>query len=119
MMEQTSGSVASYRIKFWRALNSKMRTTTRMRFSPDLSARVRTNVILAGKCDSQRHSTTSLSENVVVAKKSYQMLGILSFSDRERALPLSTEITSEPTFVAQKSSMMLSGVSVFREWRKN
>ena len=33
-----------------------------------------------------------LARNVVVAKTSYQMLEILSFSDRERALPLSTEI---------------------------
>ena len=47
--------------------------------------RVRTNVILAGKCDSHRHSSTSFSENVVVAKTSYQMLQILSFIDRERA----------------------------------
>ena len=46
-------------------------------------ARVRTNVILAGKCDSHRHSSTSFSENVVVAKTSYQMLGILSFCYRE------------------------------------
>ena len=37
------------------------------------------------KCVSHHHSTTSLSDNVVVAKTSYQMLGILSFSDRERA----------------------------------
>ena len=29
----------------------------------------------------------SVSEDVVVPKTSYQMLGILSFSDRERALP--------------------------------
>ena len=50
------------------------------------SARVRENVILAGKCGSHRHSTTSFSENVVVAGKSYQMLGILSFSNREREL---------------------------------
>ena len=31
--------------------------------------------------------------NVVVAKTSYQILRILSFSDRERALPPSTEIS--------------------------
>ena len=37
------------------------------------SARAWANVILAGKRDSRRHSTTSLSENVVVAKTSYQM----------------------------------------------
>ena len=39
------------------------------------------NVILAGKCDSHHNSTTSFSENVVVKKTSYQMLGILSFSN--------------------------------------
>ena len=33
-----------------------------------------------------------LARNVVVAKTSYQMLEILSFSDRKSALPLSTEI---------------------------
>jgi len=54
-------------------------------------------------------STTSFSENAVGAnsKASYQMLGILSFSDSEMALPLSTEI-SELTFVVKKSTMMLS-----------
>ena len=31
------------------------------------------SVILAGKRDSRRHSTTTFSENVVVAWKSYQM----------------------------------------------
>ena len=50
-------------------------------------ARARTSVILAGKCDSRRHSTTNFSENVVVAKTSYQMLRILLLSDRERASP--------------------------------
>ena len=63
--------------------------------------RARTNLILAGKCDSNRHSTTSFSEYVVVAKTSYQMLGILSFSDRERALPPTTEI-SVLTLVVKK-----------------
>ena len=53
-------------------------------FSILRSARARTNVILAGKCDSRRQST-SFSKNVVVAKTSYQMLEILPFSDRERA----------------------------------
>ena len=37
-------------------------------------------------------STTGFSKNVVVKKTSFQMLEIFSFSDRERALPLSTEI---------------------------
>ena len=32
-----------------------------------------TSVILAGKRDSRRHSTTSFSENVVVAGTGYQM----------------------------------------------
>ena len=54
-------------------------------FSILRSARARTNVILAGKYDSRRQSTTSFSKNVVVAKTSYQMLEILPFSDRERA----------------------------------
>ena len=54
-------------------------------------------------------SATSFSENTVVvnSKASYQMLGILSFSDREIALPPSTEI-SELTFVVKKSTIMLS-----------
>ena len=42
-----------------------------------------TSVILAGKCGSRRHSTASFSENVVVAKTSYQMLVVLSFCGRE------------------------------------
>ena len=45
---------------------------------------------------------TSLSENVAVAGTSYQMLGILSFSERERVLPSSTEI-SVLTFVVKKA----------------
>ena len=40
-------------------------------------ARARTNVIVAGKYGSRRQSTTSFSENVVVAKTSDQMLEIL------------------------------------------
>ena len=79
------------------------------------SARARTNIILAGKSDSRRHSTTSFSENVLVAKTSlYQMLGILPFSHREKALPPSKEM-SVLTFVMKKSTMKLSGVSIFRE----
>ena len=35
-------------------------------------AREWTSVVLAGKRDSRRHSTTSFSENVVVAETSYQ-----------------------------------------------
>ena len=51
-------------------------------FSILSGARARTNIILAGKCDRHRHSSTSFSENVVVAKTSYQMFGILSFCYR-------------------------------------
>ena len=47
-------------------------------------------------------STTSFSENVVIAKKSYQMLGILSFSERERASPPSTEISALTLVVKKK-----------------
>ena len=43
------------------------------------------------------------------------MLENLSFSDWERALPPSMEI-NELTFVVKKRTMMLSGVSIFREW---
>ena len=60
----------------------------------------------AGKCGSLCQSTTSLSENVIVAKTSYQMLEILSFSDQERALPPSTEI-SVLTKVKLSSSLSL------------
>ena len=58
-------------------------------------------MILAGKCGSHRHSTTSFRENVIVAKTSYQMSGILRFSDRERASPPSKKI-SELAFVVKK-----------------
>ena len=40
-------------------------------------------MILAGKRGSRRQSTTSFGENVEVAGKSYQMLEVLSFCDRE------------------------------------
>ena len=42
------------------------------------------------------------------------MLGILSFSDRERAWPPSKEM-SVLTFVVEKSTMKLSGVSILNE----
>ena len=53
-------------------------------FSVLSSARAWTSVILAGKRDSRRYSTTSFSENVEVAETSYQMLEVLSFCDQER-----------------------------------
>ena len=57
---------------------------SRAEIFPILSgARVWTSVILAGKRDSQRHSTASFSD-VFVTGASSQMLAVLSFSDRER-----------------------------------
>ena len=58
-----------------------------------------------------------------MAKTSYQMSGILSFSGRERALPPSKEI-SLLTFVVKKSTMKLflggggGRGSIFREWAR-
>ena len=86
----------STRHTYQRALDSKTSTTTSTRFSVLSSARV---VILAGKRESRRHSKTSFRENVVVAKTSYQLLGILSFSDRDHSGG------------EKKSSMKRSGVS--------
>ena len=37
-------------------------------------ARMNTSVILAGKLDGRRHSIADFTENVIVAKTSYQML---------------------------------------------
>ena len=45
------------------------------------------------------------------------MLGILSFSDRERALPHSTEI-SELKFFGEKSTMILSPGCLFLEKKR-
>ena len=60
----------------------------------------------------------SFSENVVVAKTSHQMLEILSFSDRKRAQPPSTEI-SVLTLVVKKSTMQLSGISILENRRES
>ena len=47
---------------------------------------MRTRVILAGKCDSHRHSTTGFLENVAeVTETSYEMLEVLLFCDGEKA----------------------------------
>ena len=75
-------------------------------------ARAWGNVILAGKRGSGRHSTTSFSESVVVAGTSYQMLEVLPFCNLERAQPPSITITVL-TFLAKKSTIKNSGVSVF------
>ena len=54
-------------------------------FSIPSRARSRASVILAGKRDSRRHSTTSFSSIVLVAGTSCKMLEVLSFCYRERA----------------------------------
>ena len=68
---------------------------------------MRPNVILAG-VTGHRPSSKSFSENVVVAKTRYQMLGILSFSNRERALFPSMG-KRELTVVVKKIAIMFSG----------
>ena len=65
------------------------------------------SVILVGKRDSCRNSTTGFSENVVVAGTSYQMLEVLSFCYRERAKPSPIKINSL-IFQVKKSTMKLS-----------
>ena len=47
-----------------------------------------------GKRGSRRHSTTSLSETVEVAETRYQMVEVVSFWDRERALTSFTKDNS-------------------------
>ena len=61
------------------------------------------------KRDSRRHSTTSFSESVVVAKTSDKIFEVLAFFNRERSQPPSIMI-AELTFVALKSAMTLSGI---------
>ena len=61
------------------------------------------------KRDSRRHSTTSFSESVVVAKTSDKILEVLVFFNRERSQPPSIMI-AVLTFLAQKSAMTLSGI---------
>ena len=82
------------------------------------SACARTTIILAGKCGSRRQPTTSFSEHVVVAKTSYQMLQIFSFSDLERAQPPSMKI-SVLTLVVKNSTKKISGVSILENRREN
>ena len=54
-------------------------------FSIRSSVCSRASVILVGKRDSRRHSTTSFTSNVTVAGTSYQMLEVIWFCYRERA----------------------------------
>ena len=73
------------------------------------SARAQASVSLAGKLGSRRHSTTSFSENVIMAETSYQMLKVLSFCDQERAKPPSEKV-SVLTFLVKKYTMKICGV---------
>ena len=85
-------------------------------FSTPSSAHARTSVILAGKRDSRRHSTTSFSESVVVAETSYQVLHVLSFCcDREGDEPPLIKIT---VLTFKKCKIKLSGLSFFENTRK-
>lgn len=54
---------------------------------------MRTDVILA-----------SFSENIVVVGTSYKMLGVLSLTDREAALPSSTEISELIVVVTKQNN---------------
>ena len=60
---------------------------------------MQTNVILAGKCDSQLaiiiNSTTIFCEDDVVVKTSYQMLGILSIWRSGEGFTLNTSLEME------------------------
>ena len=73
--------------------------------------RMRTNIILVGKCDSHRHSTMGFSKNVVVAGTSYQVL----FFGNETGLH---DITVLKFFWWIKSTMKRSEVSIFWEYVK-
>ena len=67
---------------------------------------------MAGKRGSCRHSTTSFSENVVVAETSYQMLEVLAFAIGRGLNPPSITITLL-TFLVKKGTMKTSGVNIF------
>ena len=83
-------------------------------FSVLSTARAWTNVILEGKSDSRRDSTTSFDENVVVAETSYQIIEVSSsFCDRERAKPSPIKITAL-IFPVRNSTMNLSRLTIFR-----
>ena len=61
-------------------------------------------------------STTSLAR-IVVAETSYQMLEVSLLCDRKRAKPLVIKITVL-TNLLKKSTMTLSGVSIFFQYTK-
>ena len=71
--------------------------------------------ILAGKCGSRCHCTTSFSENVVVVETTYEILVVLSFCDQERAQPPSINITELSLLVNQKYNEAFQGDCLFFE----
>ena len=76
-----------------------------------------TSVILAGKRDSGRHSTTSFSENVVVVETSYQMSEVLSFCYLGRALvPLFERCPLNIISTASVSAKKISVLKVTRQF---
>ena len=66
----------------------------------------------AGKRDSRPRSTTSFSENVVVAETSYRILEDYSFCNRQRAKPSSIKITAL-IFQVKNSTVKLSRLNGF------
>ena len=63
------------------------------------------SVILAGKRDSLRHSTTGFGQNVVLEETSYQMFEVLSFYVRKRAYPPTIKITMLTFHVKKKKEL--------------
>ena len=88
------------------ALDSKNRTTSRTRFSS--SARAWVRVILAGKRDSRRHSTTSFSGNgnKLVSRRSWE--NFKTFFNKNNCA----------NFYGERSTMTPSGVGFFENKRK-
>ena len=82
-----------------------------------LSARTRTSVILAGKRGSRRHSTTSFSENVMLADTSDKVLEVLLFCGWEIAYPPFNQDNSV-LFRRKGCTMKQCGVSIIWEYAK-
>ena len=79
------------------------------------------SVILAGKRDSRRHSSTSFSKNFVAAKTSYryEMLEVLLFCDRLRGLTCFKKITVLTFLVKKKYDEAFRDVFFLRIRQKN
>ena len=87
-------------------------------FSIPSSALARTNVILAGKRGSRRHSATSCSTSIVVGETSYQILEVQSFCNRERAKPSPIKLNNRTNFQVENSAIKLSGLNIFSTVRE-